>query len=300
MTTSHSNKSTLTNKDWYAIACKIRTQNQELKQETSELKTLIDEQKKQIKVQVIKNQDFQKKCQEYENKIQQLETEINDSHIRIEEQNEQYHKQKTVIENLTKELKKTQQLAANLERDCSLLQDNYNQGQYHLKQKEKENKELHIRLQRQQRYNAQYKTALDHYLAHSETPKDVNSLGIKSWSDNNISSQNNIINGTSEAINSIPEIPTFLDKIDQEIAEIDRETALCDRQQQDTEIFDRNLETETKDNNLKSNKGSIDNPILLTLKENISPNQEISKSEEKDNKKKPRNKPFLKLPKFGK
>lgn len=283
MTTSHSNKSTLTNKDWYAIACKIRTQNQELKQETSELKTLIDEQKKQIKVQVIKNQDFQKKCQEYERKIQQLETEINESHIRIEEQNEQYQKQIIVMENLTKELKKTQQLAANLERDCSLLQDNYNQGQYHLKQKEKENKELHIRLQRQQRYNAQYKTALDHYLTNSETPKDVNSLGIKSWSDNNISSQNNTSNGTSESVNSFPEIPNFLDKIDAEIAQIDRA-----------------LETEIKEDDLRADNDSIENPILPTVKENMSSNQEISKSEEKDNKKKPRNKPFLKLPKFGK
>ncbi|WP_017296218.1 hypothetical protein [Geminocystis herdmanii] len=285
MTTPHSNKSTLTNKDWYAIACKIRTQNQELKQETSELKTLIEEQKKQIKVQVIKNQDFQKKCQEYEKKIQQLETEINDSHIRIEEQNEQYQKQKIVMENLTKELKKNQQLAANLERDCSLLQDNYNQGQYHLKQKEKENKELHIRLQRQQRYNAQYKTALDHYLTNSDTPKDVNSLGIKSWSDNNISSQNNIINGTSETVNSMAEIPTFLNKIDEEIAQIDREVLQ----------HDQNLE-----DNIKSHNDSLNNPILPPLKENISPNQEISKSEEKDNKKKPRNKSFLKLPKFGK
>lgn len=283
MTTPHSNKSTLTNKDWYAIACKIRTQNQELKQETSDLKTLIEGQKKQIKVQVIKNQDFQKKCQEYENKIQQLESEINDCHIRIEEQNEQYKKQKIVIENLTKELKKTQQLAANLERDCSLLQDNYNESQYHLKQKEQEKKELQVRLQRQQRYNAQYKTALDHYLANSETPKDVNSLGIKSWSDSNLSSQNNNLNGTSETVNAIPEIPTFLEKIDGEIAQIDR-----------------NLETEATENDLKSNNESINNPILPTLKENISPNQEINKSEEKENKKKPRNKSFLKLPKFGK
>lgn len=291
MTTPDSNKSTLANKDWYAIACKIRTQNQELKQESGELKTLIEEQKQQIKVQVIKNQDFQKKGKEYESKIQQLETEINDSHIRIEEQNEQYQKQKIVIDNLTKELKKTQQLAANLERDCSLLQDNYNEGQYHLKQKEKENKELQVRLQRQQRYNAQYKATLDHYLTDSDTQKDVNSLGIKSWSDNNLSDQNHLVNGTSQTVNPTPEIPTFLDKLDREVQQNDREIAKIDRE---TALRDRNLDK------IKSNDDSVNNLILPPLKENISANQEVSKSEEKENKKKPRNQSFLKLPKFGK
>ncbi len=298
MTTSDSNKSTLTNKDWYAIACKIRTQNQELKQETSQLKTLIEEQKKQIKIQVIKNQDFEQKCREYENKIKQLETAVNDSHIHLEQQNEQYQKQKIVIDNLIKELKKTQQLAANLERDCSLLQDNYNEAQYNLKQKEKENKELQTRLQRQQRYNAQYKTALDHYLANSEKPKDVNSLGIKSWSENNLSDQNHLVNGTSPTVNSTPEIPTFLDKIDRETELLDREIANIEQNLEDN--INNKKSSETRENKIKSQDNSVNNLILPPLKENISANQEVSKSEEKENKKKPRNQSFLKLPKFGK
>lgn len=271
MTTPDSHKSSLTNKDWYAIACKIRTQNQQLKQEISELKTFIEEQKKQIKDQVIENK-------KYESKIQELEIAVNHSHIPREEQNEQYQKQKMVIENLTKELKKTQQLAANLERDCSLLQDSYNECQYLLKQKEKENKELQVRLQRQQRYNAQYKTALDHYLTNSDTPKEVNSLGIKSWSDDNLSTDNSFVNGNSLPVDSTPEIPNFLDKIDREIAEIDR-----------------NLQ----DNRNKITSSEI-SEVQIKSQENISEDQEISKPEEKENKKKPRNQSFLKLPKFGK
>lgn len=206
------NKSNLANKDWYAIACKIRKQNDELKEEIKRLETLINEQKQQIKVQVIKNQDFQKSKGEYDKKIKDLETKINDSQIRILQQNEQYQKQKLVIENLSQELKKTQQLAANLERDCSLLQDKYNESQYLLQQKEKEIKELSVRLQRQQRYNVKYKTALDHYLSNSSSPPDVNSVGVKSWSEDNDNTQEN------STLNNIP----LLDKIDQQIEEIDR------------------------------------------------------------------------------
>ncbi|MGI0481881.1 hypothetical protein ACN4EE_13960 [Geminocystis sp. CENA526] len=281
MTTPDSPKSTLTNKDWYAIACKIRKKNEELKQETTELQTLIEEQKKHIKVQVIKNQDFQKKIKEDVVKIQQLETEINNSHIRIEEQNEQYQKQKLVIENLTKELKKTQQLTANLERDCSLLQDNYNEIQYQLKQKEKENKELQVRLQRQQRYNAQYKTALDHYLTNNCAPSpEVNGLGITSWSDNNSSSSNSTINDNPEQVNLPSQTFPLFEKIDREIEQIDR-----------------NLEENQSEQIQSKPKEDLSLPPLTN---NIFANQEIENNQEKKSNKKPRNKSFLKLPKFGK
>ncbi|BAQ65693.1 hypothetical protein [Geminocystis sp. NIES-3709] len=288
MNTPHSPKSNLTNKDWYTIACKIRTQNQDLKSKVQELENLIQEQKNQIKVQVIKNQDSQKNSAQYQSKIEQLETKINENEIRIEEKNDQYQKQKSVIENLTKELKKTQQLAASLERDCSLLQDSYNEAQYQLKQKEKENKELYTRLQRQQRYNAQYKTALDQYLTNSSTPPDVNSLRIKSWSENNSISKNDNINSNLENNNSTPENIPLLEKIDMEIAQIDR----------NLEDNSNNILSESIDEPLKSQNNS-NNPILPPLNQgNMSSNQEIKNSQNKQ--KKSKDKLFLKLPKFGK
>lgn len=170
------NKSSLTDKDWHSIACKIRKQNQELKEKIAQLDNIIAEQKNQLTVQVIKNQDQNQLINEQYQKIKE-------SDIKINQKNQQYEKQKTTFDTVNTELKKTQQLAAGLERECSLLQDKYNETQHQLKQKEKENKELQTRLQRQQRYNIQLKTSLDQYLTSSSVnPSDVGSLGIESWS----------------------------------------------------------------------------------------------------------------------
>jgi len=265
-------KPNLANKDWYAIACKIRKQNEDLKKKITELETLIEAQKQQIKVQVIKNKDHEKINLNYEAVIKDLEKKINENYLRINEQNEQYEKQKLVMENLIKELKQTQQLAANLERDCSLLQDTYNESQYQLKQKEKENKELQTRLQRQQRYNAQYKTALDQYLtSNSTTAPNVNSLGIESWSENNFSVDNDV----SEDVQQ----PSLLDKIDQEIAEIDNN------------LEENNMNIQQQNREEKTIPKA---PFFPSLKQDNS--QESYNGKEQ----KPRNKSFLKLPKFGK
>jgi chromosome segregation ATPase len=259
-------KPSLTNMDWYAIACKIRKQNQELKEKTVQLEKIIEEQKNQMKVPVIKNQEYQK--------------------------------QKSVIESLNSELKKNQQLAAGLERECSLLQDKYNEIQHQLKQTEKENKELQIRLQRQQRYNIQYKAALDQYLTvSSPTSPDVESLRIESWSEDRPHSpiQNPSINLSSEDKNINQENPELVfnnlsQKTDEDI------------------VYDlpKNL-----DNSQSLNEGikpsissilSIKNLSLppLNKSEKTDNNLEVKNSDHSDNSKQKSRQSFLKLPKFGK
>lgn len=182
---SSSNKPLIGEIDWYAIACKIRGQNEQLKQKITDLETLIEEQKQQIKVQVIKNQDYDDVLSEQEEAQSLLEAEISEYEEQVAEKTQQIEIQQATISELTQELQKIQQQTARLERECSLLQENYNEEQNKLKQIEAENKDLRIRLQRQQRYNLQYKTALDKFLDTStQNNRDFNSLGIKSWSEN--------------------------------------------------------------------------------------------------------------------
>lgn len=164
--------------DWYAIASKIRIQNEKLKTKIAQLETIIQEQKQQIKVQVIKNQESSSLAENQQEKIQELQN-------KIAEKTEQINNQQTTINHLTKELEKIQQQMASLERECSLLQDNYNEQQNQLKQLEKENKELKTRLQRQQRYNIQYKTALAQVINASSGENHGNST-IKSFDENNL------------------------------------------------------------------------------------------------------------------
>ena len=180
---SHPKKPSLSEIDWYAIACKIRTQNQKLKQQIVDLESLIHEQKQQIKIQVVKNQDCDLALNEKDEEKTNLENEYEEQLLEKEEQIEE---QQVTINQLAQELEKIQQQAARLERECSLLQEKYNEQQNTLQRTEVENKDLRVRLQRQQRYNLQYKTALDKFLDTSSAQNndlDNNSIGIQSWSD---------------------------------------------------------------------------------------------------------------------
>ena len=142
---SPSNKPSISKTDWYAIACKIRTQNQKLKQKIINLETLLDEQKEQIKVQVLKNQDYEELISEQEETRSLLEAEISEYEEQISEKTQQIESQQSNINQLTQELQKIQQQTARLERECSLLQENYHDEQNKLKQREAENKDLRIR-----------------------------------------------------------------------------------------------------------------------------------------------------------
>ncbi len=173
------NKKSNADVDWYAIACKIRNQNNELKEEQAQLKNLINEQQQQLKLYLSQNQ-------EQRTKQPKLESQISQYQEQIEQKNEQIDNLQTNIGHLTQELAKIQGQIALLERECSLLQEDCNEEKNKLKKVEVENKDLRVRLQRQQRYNLQYKTALDKFLDTS-TPnnRDSNdSLGIISWSGN--------------------------------------------------------------------------------------------------------------------
>jgi predicted RNase H-like nuclease (RuvC/YqgF family) len=289
------NKSSLTDKDWYAIACKIRKQNQEFKEKTAKLETIIEEQKTQIKVQVIKNQDQNNLIEEQHQKIEALDLKITHYEEKIAQKDQQYQKQKSIFDDVNSELKKTQQLAAGLERECSLLQDKYNEIQHQLKQKEKENKELQIRLQRQQRYNTQYKAALDQYLTvSSATSHDVGSLGIESWS--------------KDQPNNLTQINLFSEdeKINQENSEVILNNLEL---KADQDIVNNSSKNSDNSQLLNNNEKSSVSSILLENNLSLPP---LNKSEKKDNdlevktldnfkngEKKARQS-FLKLPKFGK
>ena len=179
-------------KDWYVIACKIRTQNNKLKQQISGLENIVEEQEQQIEIEARKNQNFDELLAEQEEIRLALEEEINEYKEQILQQEQQIETQQENINQLSQELAKIQQQTARLERECSLLQESYNDNENKLKQIETENNDLRIRLQRQQRYNLQYKTALDQFLDSSTISNrnsDSNGLGIKSWADNDLDSE---------------------------------------------------------------------------------------------------------------
>jgi hypothetical protein len=162
----------LQNADWYAIARRIRQHNRQLVQKIIALEKSLTESEEKLETQITS-------CRRADNLIEQQSQELKHSHQKItrlsyelENAHQEYQRQHTLIESLSQQLQASQERVALLERECSLLQDNYKQQKDQLLKAEKTQRELQIRLQRQQRYTLQFKAALDRYL---EAPSDDSS-----------------------------------------------------------------------------------------------------------------------------
>jgi hypothetical protein len=87
-------------------------------------------------------------------------------------------RQEVTVENLTEKWQQSQQQQAQLERECVIAQQKYNEQSYHLQELENICQELRSRLQRQQRQTLQFKVALERTLpktaAFAEADKTVN------------------------------------------------------------------------------------------------------------------------------
>jgi len=188
MNKPHNLPPNLQNVDWYAIAIKIRRKYEALQQTVQNLEKSLTGYQKELKKKDIVLEQRNREIEKYKN-------ELNNFTNQLEEKQDNKNQQQQLIEKLTLELKESQVQRGRLERECSLLQENYNQQEYQLKEKEKENKELNIRLQRQQRVTLEYKAVLDRHLegsSHSE--HDIINQGkssIKSWSELNHNRSNN-------------------------------------------------------------------------------------------------------------
>lgn len=283
-----SSKPLINQVDWYAIASKIRIQNEQLKTKISQLETVIEEQKQQIKVQVIKNQDYSNLEENQQEKLKQFQS-------KIREKEEQIINQKSTIDELIQELEKIQEQTARLERECSLLQDSYNEQQNQLQQAEKENKELKIRLQRQQRYNIQYKTALDQVINASSRENSVNSV-IKSFPENNLppsfSVQKNSLNSVKSEENS-QENHTTIDS-EQENKLIENLEIPPNSQEKNDNNNDRFLNLPL--NNLENNHDFLPNTDTETK---ITEETLDTKNTDNREDKKQKRRMFIQLPQFG-
>ncbi len=187
MNKPHNLPPNLQNIDWYAIALKVRRKYEALQQTVQNLEKSLTGYQKELKKKDIVLEQKNGEIEKYKNELNQFTNQL-------EEKQDNKNQQQQLIEKLTLELKESQVQRGRLERECSLLQENYNQQEYQLKEKEKENKELNIRLQRQQRVTLEYKAVLDRHLeGFSHTEYDLinpRKSPIKSWSELNSNSSN--------------------------------------------------------------------------------------------------------------
>ncbi|AFZ47827.1 hypothetical protein Cyast_1872 [Cyanobacterium stanieri PCC 7202] len=281
--------------DWYAIACKVRAKYEKLKENNHNLeKSLLGYQKEiEVKERVIYEQNQE---------LEVFQENVNKLYHQIEEDKAKIREQKLLMEKLAQELKDSQIQRGALERECSLLQENYNQLQYQIKEKEKENKELNIRLQRQQRSTLEYKAALDQYLESpvAQKPKIIQSdkTTIKSWSEvtnpKNSSEQTNINQLSNFAIAPVPNfvnIPLVNEdkkKVEKEEIKPSQELEKKEEKPLDNEIKEEEINEKKKQENIQKKIKTIN---LLS---------DIKPSKDESNKNKEDQKIIIDLPDFFK
>lgn len=285
MNNPHNVPDKLKNMDWYAIACKVRAKYEKLKKNSHNLENSLLGYQKEI-------EDKERVIYEQNQELEVFQENVNTLYRQIEEDKINIKEQKLLIEKLAQELKDSQIQRGALERECSLLQENYNQLQYQIKEKEKENKELNIRLQRQQRSTLEYKAALDQYLESpmAEKPKIVqpDKTTIKSWSEvtnpKNTSEPTNINQLSNFAIAPVPSFVNIPLINEEKKEEKKAEITLSEESTKKVENFTENEQKEKVNEEKKVDENIKKKIKTINLLSDIKPSKDESNQNKEDKK----------------
>lgn len=161
------------NIDWHKLAHKLREHNRKLLKQVFQLEQEIAETNNRIKEHKVRSQSTDMLIAQQAEEINHNQEEIAHVMQKLETSQQEVHSQQVMVNSLTKQLDTANEKFAQIERECSLLQEKYNQQTHDLLMKNQQIQELSARLSRQQRYTLKYKAALDEYL-------DVASSGNRS------------------------------------------------------------------------------------------------------------------------
>lgn len=156
----------LHNTDWVALASKLREQNRQLIQTVVQLEQSLTQarQEQQEQSRRWRNSDtlLSQQAEELNKTLEQMSVLVH----QLEASQAETQRQQLKSKSLTEQIEATQQQMAELEREYTLLHETHQHKIHLLNTAQQDIHELQNRLQRQQRYTLQYKTALDHALGH--------------------------------------------------------------------------------------------------------------------------------------
>ncbi|MGK7943568.1 MAG: hypothetical protein AB4058_03785 [Microcystaceae cyanobacterium] len=182
--------------NWFELACKLRGQNQELIQTVVALEQALAQAREDIQEQKQHKLDIEQSL----NDTAQIQAPITIGEI----------------ENLKEDNQGLKGQIAELERECAVLKEENQEKTHQLTTSEGHIRELHSRLQRQQRYTLQYKAALEQYLGQSfddspETATDEPSqdLSIQPWSEEQIKTNTSLPQEPPMSADITPRSPSF-------------------------------------------------------------------------------------------
>ncbi len=150
-----------------ALNEELRGANNDLYQQVEHLKDQLAESEKALQWQKRRSSVAESMLNQHTQELAAAQQQIKSLFQELETALQTIQRQENYIETYKAELHISQQRLAKLERECALLQTNYNEQSQQVLQSENACRELHSRLMRQQRQTLQFKAALEKCL---ETP----------------------------------------------------------------------------------------------------------------------------------
>ncbi|HBK66050.1 MAG TPA: hypothetical protein DD000_21825, partial [Cyanobacteria bacterium UBA11166] len=147
--------------DWFALVQKMRQRNRRLFEQVNQLKQALKDKQQGLAAELMRSQERDALLAIQAEEIQVLQGQLTRLFQTLESSHQSGQRQQILIETLSEQLQSSQERVAQLERECSLTQQRYNEQSHQLVQEANACRELKIRLQRQQQQTLQFKIALE-------------------------------------------------------------------------------------------------------------------------------------------
>ncbi|AFY38191.1 hypothetical protein Lepto7376_1871 [[Leptolyngbya] sp. PCC 7376] len=147
--------------DGFLLARKLRQHNRELVKTVVQLEQALAESQERLQKQIARSRNADSLLNQQADSLTGNQDELENLRENLKLAKENVREHRTMMNELNLTLKRSQTQLAQVERECTLLRESYDEQQQKLAAAEQEIQDLQARLQRQQRYAIQYKTALE-------------------------------------------------------------------------------------------------------------------------------------------
>ena len=149
--------------DWQKVAHKLREYNRKLLKKVFRLEQELAEVDNKYNKYVEKSQNSDLLLAHQAEEIKQYQEKVNLLTQKLDDSQQQIDGQKSVLQQVGQQYELSQKQTAQLERECTLLQEKYNHTAFELVKKEQETQELQLELNQQERTVLQQNAELKRY-----------------------------------------------------------------------------------------------------------------------------------------
>jgi hypothetical protein len=147
--------------DWFALAQKMRQRNRRLLDQVTQLRQSLREKQEELHTELVRSRDRETLLAQQTEEFNTVQEQLTRMFNALESSHQASQRQQILIETLSEQLQSSQERVAQLERECALTQQRYNEQSHQLLQAANTCRELRTRLHRQQRQALQFKAALE-------------------------------------------------------------------------------------------------------------------------------------------